>query len=250
MDITDIQCTKADRMSTACFRTASAFVLLLASGLAWGQPAEKRREYEPTWESLDCHQTPQWFMDAKVGLFIYPLHPTKEQYEDYKQKFGGLGTYNSHDGWDKTPWDPEGTAQLAADAGARYVVFGVDPYSFWLTYPSKYAGIEGSPFVPLRGKGSKKDCIGEMARAVRGKGLRFGIYRNYLHPGKYPYFLETTYELIDRYRPASLWLDGDKMAYPSDVLRSKELAAYYYNNSEKQNEVALEDALGSYKRKT
>ena len=49
--------------------------------------------------------------------------------------------------------DPVRAARLAADAGAKYVVFGVDPYSYFLTYPSKYADIEGSPFVNLRHAG-------------------------------------------------------------------------------------------------
>jgi alpha-L-fucosidase len=56
-------------------------------------------------------------------------------------------------------------------------------------------------------------------------------------------------EMIDRYQPATLWLDEHAHVYSADELRSRELAAYYYNHSQKQDEVALEDSLGHYKHK-
>lgn len=221
-------------------------VMFTASATCFAQqPAAK---YLPQWHSLDQHKTPEWLMDAKVGLFVYPLHPTKDQYDKYREETGRLGRYNAKDGWDVTPWDADDVAQLARDAGCKYLVFGVDPYSYFITWPSKFADREGSPFVHLNGPGSQKDYVGEIASAVRSRGLRFGIYRNYLNPDKNLFFHETTYELIDRYQPETLWLDGDKLSYPADILRSRELAAHYYNHSKNPQEVALEDALGSYKR--
>ena len=48
-------------------------VTLLVSGLsilcAACAPAGHR--YEPRWESLDKRPTPQWFLDAKFGIFIH-----------------------------------------------------------------------------------------------------------------------------------------------------------------------------------
>jgi alpha-L-fucosidase len=189
-------------------------------------------------------------MDAKVGLFVYPLAPTQEEYQRHWARLGEPGkTHRAQDTWDKTPWRPREVAQLALDAGAKYVVFGMDPYSLFLAYPSKYADIEGSRFTRLGAKRPGTDYVREMRSAVRAKGLRFGIYRNYLHPDKNPFFHETTYEIIDRYQPVTLWLDEDAHRYPADELRSKELAAYYYNHSKKPDEVALEDSLGNYKHK-
>ncbi|MCH2130876.1 MAG: alpha-L-fucosidase [Pirellulaceae bacterium] len=208
------------------------------------------KEFVPEWYSLDQHQTPQWLKDAKVGLFVYPLHPTEDEYNKYKAKYGRLGSYKALDAWDVTPWDPDAVAQLAKDAGAKYLVFGVDAFSFFLSWPSKYADIEGSPFTTLTGPGSTKDYVAEMAAAVRQRGLKFSIYRNYLNPKNYTYFHETSYELIDRYQPATLWLDGDKTSAPAEVLRSQELAAYYYNHSERPDDVGIEDAMGAYKRRS
>ena len=41
--------------------------LLLGSGL----PAQAQQHYEPTWESLKQYQAPEWFRDAKFGVFIH-----------------------------------------------------------------------------------------------------------------------------------------------------------------------------------
>ena len=51
-------------------RSTIAIVLAVATltppiGIA---PAAER--YEPTWESLDARPTPQWFRDAKFGVFV------------------------------------------------------------------------------------------------------------------------------------------------------------------------------------
>ena len=241
--------------STCSLLVMIAGVSLAISPTFDAHSAEKDEKYQPTWESLDRHQTPKWLMDAKVGLFIYPPHPTRAKWDEYWRWKGQKAKpyHYGQDAWDKVNWDPEALARLAVAAGARYVVFGVDPCSYFLSYPSRYADIDHSAFTYLHQKGSAregKDYVAEIARAVRSHGLRFGIYRNYLHPGRNRYFLETTYELIDRYQPSTLWLDGEKMSYPAEQLRSRELLAYYYNHSARPDEVACEDALGSYKRAT
>ena len=65
-----------------------AVVLALPFGLA---NAAERVVYEPTWESLDRHKTPEWFMNAKLGLFIYSPAPTKEHYQAYHARRGMPG---------------------------------------------------------------------------------------------------------------------------------------------------------------
>ena len=207
-------------------------------------------EYEPTWESLDRHQTPDWFMDAKVGIFIYSLAPTPAEHDAYWSKHGEPGRKYPEsmqlDAWDRNSWDPEGLARLAVDTGARYVVFGA--VSEWIFFPSRYADIPGSKFSKV-GPG-QKDYVGEIAEAVRGRDLKFGIYTNYQRPYVYPHWHRIMYDMIDRYQPATLWFDEDKMGNTAELLHSRELLAYYYNNSEHQDEVAAEDALGSYKAET
>ena len=230
-----------------------SFLVCLLTAAAFGV---ERVVYEPTWESLDQHQTPEWLMNAKLGLFIYLPGFTKAEWEAHDKLHGhkpGLHHIGTHfpdkwagRAWDQIPWDPEGIAQLAVDAGCRYVVVGRT--SLILNHPSKYNDIEGSPFMRMGPKG--RDYLGETAGAVREKGMRYGIYTNYMHPQDHPLWIESIKEMIDRYQPATLWFDGDKMRDTADNMRSRELLAYYYNHSEKQHEVAAEDAMGSYKSAT
>lgn len=232
------------------------FLLVLLS--AWlPAVAVERVIYEPTWESLDQHQTPEWLINAKLGLFIYAPGFTAEEWEEHHRLHGHKPNVAPHvldhfpdrwaaRGWDRIPWDPEGWAQLALDAGCRYVVMART--SFILNHPSKHNDVEGSAFMRMGPK--DRDYIGEFAKSVRAKGMRYGLYTNYIHPEEHPQWIETVKEAIDMYQPATLWFDGDKMRDTADKMRSKELLAYYYNHSEKQDEVAAEDALGSYKSKT
>ena len=204
--------------------------------------------YEPTWESLKQHETPQWFMDAKLGLFIYPPEPTAEQWAATGERGGAPKPEES---WDSFDWDPESYAQLAVDMGARYVVFNPDPRSLFSTWPSKYDDIEGSPFHYVQGPGhEKKDYVGELAAAVRARGLKFGFHVNCLESEAWPLWLDRTKELIDRYRPDDLRLDEHKLSFPAERLRSLELLAYFYNRAEDPAQVAMEDSLGSHKQRT
>ena len=47
---------------------AVCLVLAAASGLS-AQSAGGR--YQPTWESLDSRPAPEWYLDAKFGIFIH-----------------------------------------------------------------------------------------------------------------------------------------------------------------------------------
>lgn len=67
-------------------------------------------------------------------------------------------------------WDPEPWADLFANAGARYVVFTTkteDGFAFW---PSAHP----NPHKPRWQ--SERDVVGELAAAVRARGVRFGTY--------------------------------------------------------------------------
>ncbi len=232
-------------------------VLVMQTETLCAQAERQRIQYEPTWESLDRHKTPTWLADAKFGLFVYSPNLTGEEWQRHYDLHGHKPNVAPHildhypdnwaaRAWNRIDWDPEGLAQLAVDAGCRYLVFGAG--AFMINRPSKYNDVEGSAHMRMGPK--DRDYLQEVADAVRARGLRFGVYANYIHPRDHPEYLEIMKELIDRYQPVTLWLDGDKLADTAENLRTRELAAYYYNHSEKQDEVAIEDAMGSYKSAT
>ncbi len=49
-------------------RIICLFVILALALHTYVGAAQK--PYQPTWESLDARETPQWFSDAKFGVFI------------------------------------------------------------------------------------------------------------------------------------------------------------------------------------
>ena len=48
---------------------SSLILITTALTLAGAAPVIDGGEYEPTWESLSQHETPQWFSDAKFGKY-------------------------------------------------------------------------------------------------------------------------------------------------------------------------------------
>ncbi len=76
-------------------------MLLLLLLLLASQTGARSGEYEPTWDSIDKHQTPEWLKDAKLGLFIYPAHMTEEEWRRWVEKNGKLPGVSHHVGLDK-----------------------------------------------------------------------------------------------------------------------------------------------------
>ncbi len=217
-------------------------------------------EFQPVWESLDTHPTPKWFMDAKLGLMIYSPAPNQAEWDSWWESHDGqpyveqrhIGRnkkYNfARSAWDNGVWDANDLAQLALDAGAKYVVFAPKAHGYFANYISRYTDVQGSPFTKIGP--DNRDFTAELSQAIRARGLRFGFFFNVIRPDVCPFWLEMKYELIDRFQPSSIWLDGDKLSFPADDLKSRELLAYYYNHAAKPDEVACEDALGAYKQAT
>src|SRR4029077_15420882 len=119
-------------------------------------------------------------------------------------------------------WDPGAWADLFAAAGARYVGLVTKHHDGFCLWPSAVPNPHEKDWT------SPRDVVGELARAVRERGLRFGVYysggidwtfnREPLRTladfmgstpgGDYPDYAEAqTRELIARYSPSVLWND-------------------------------------------
>ncbi len=239
--------------------------------------------YEPTLDSLATHPVPPWFEDAKFGIFIHwglfsiPAFAAKSgsiaeafrnQYdiavaqtpycewywnaikvpESDSAKFHAA-TYNNApyenfraaflDGLEQ--WDPAGWAAAFADAGAQYVVLVTKHHDGFCLWPSAVANPHQKDWT------SPRDIVGELAAAVRARGLRFGVYysggidwtfnREPLRTladfmgstpgGDYPAYADAqTRELIERYRPSIVWND---ISWPTPLDDELKLFADYYN---------------------
>jgi alpha-L-fucosidase len=179
----------------------SSVALLLLLLMHLPVSAASPQTYQATWESLDSRPIPQWFPDAKFGIFIHwgvysvPawIRVTEGRYASYAEWYyarvmGELkGDEDFHERTygedfeyrDFAPmfkaelFDPDFWAALFAEAGARYVVLTSKHHDGFCLWPTD------SPFKQNWNSmdvGPKRDLVGDLTAAVRQHGLRMGLY--------------------------------------------------------------------------
>jgi alpha-L-fucosidase len=145
--------------------------------------------FRSDWTSLEKYRSPAWYDDAKFGIFIHwgvysvPAFGSewysRNMYQQGSKEFAHhVATYGPQSKFgykDFVPmfkaehFDPKAWAQLFHDAGARYVVPVAEHHDGFAMYDSAL-----SDWTAVK-KGPKRDVIGELERAVRGQGMRFGV---------------------------------------------------------------------------
>jgi alpha-L-fucosidase len=189
-----------------------SLIALLASPLLPRAVFAKRPpamiQFAPTIESLNTHKLPNWFDDAKFGIFIHwglysvpafapfgpnpnpaapdmmKASPYAEWYQNTMQ-FAGSETAEHHKAvYGDAPYsDFRGPFEKAAAAfpaqewaevfkasGARYVTMVTKHHDGYLLWPSQHRNPNRAAWQ------SQSDIIGRVAKATRRAGLRFGAY--------------------------------------------------------------------------
>jgi len=174
--------------------------------------AQSPADYEPTLESLNRHPLPEWYADAKLGIFIHwglysvpgwaPLvHPEHDfQSIDYimhnpyaewylnSMRLDGSPTQAYHrehyganyDYYNFAPifdresqkWDPNAWAKTFSEAGAKYVVLSTKHHDGFTLWPSSTP----NPKLPSERQHPTRDIVGELTTAIHKQGLRMGLY--------------------------------------------------------------------------
>ena len=219
--------------------------------------------YKATWKSLSQRPYPQWFKDAKLGIFIHwgvysvPAYGGKESYAEWylrglqlgdsmrtrfmEQHYGSDFEYNDFAPLFKARlFDPVEWSEIFKRSGARYVVLTAKHHDGYALWPSQYARNWNSMEV-----GPKRDLVGDLASAVRQAGLRMGLYyslpewnhplhRWYTDPhdsiGQYVerHMIPQFKELVGAYRPSLIFADGEWFNSAAQW-HSAELIAWYFN---------------------
>ncbi|HVU36661.1 MAG TPA: alpha-L-fucosidase [Opitutaceae bacterium] len=203
--------------------------------------------FQPTWESLREHyRVPAWFYQAKFGLFMHwglyavPAHHN-EWYE--KHMYGaGLAWHTEHYGppdkfgykdfiplFTADKFDPDAWARLFKESGARFVVPTAQHHDGFALWDSKVTPYNAKAMGPHR------DLIGELARAVRAQGLKFGVSNHEIENFQFinpPPALAAKLkaEHADLYDPK--WADFYHVADRSDAACEKFLVNWYDRNVE------------------
>ena len=142
---------------------------------------------QPTWKSIqENYRVPQWFVDAKFGLFMhwglyavpayhnewYEKHMYAQFQDWHREHFGPQDKFGYKDFipmFTAEKFDPAAWALLFKKSGARYVIPTAQHHDGFALWDSAV-----TPFNAKR-MGPHRDLIGELARAVRAQGLKFGV---------------------------------------------------------------------------
>lgn len=144
-------------------------------------------KYDATWESLESnYRVPEWFKDAKFGIFIhwgpytvpaagsewYPKHMYNGISKAHREKWGPQNEFGYKDFiplFKAEKFNADEWAELFKASGAQYVIPTAEHHDGFAMYDSdltEWTSVKHGP---------KRDVIGELSKAVREKGMRFGI---------------------------------------------------------------------------
>ena len=166
-----------------------------AAALALGTSGRRRAlaapaagPFQPTWDSLAQYQTPEWFRDAKFGIWAHwgpQCQPgqgdwyARQMYiqgnHDYQYQCAHYG-HPSKAGfkdiiptWKAENWDPEHLIDLYKKAGAKYFMCLANHHDNFDNFDSTHQPWNSVAFGP------KKDLVRGWEKAVRAAGLRFAV---------------------------------------------------------------------------
>lgn len=160
-----------------CTLVMSFFLMTLIA-----QP--KSISYSASWESLKSHQIPEWFRDAKFGIYfhwgIYSYMGMGEWYSHYmyneghavhkhhKEVYGEDFQYHQFIPYfTASEFVAEDWAKLFKASGARFagpVAEHCDNFSNWNSEVNPYNSMKMGP---------RRDIVGELSKAIKKEGLKF-----------------------------------------------------------------------------
>ena len=221
------------------------------------------QDVQPSWQSINERGYPQWFADAKLGIFIHwgvysvPAYAGVEGYGEWyyrglmvgdtvrinfqNRTYGDGITYRDFDKLFKAElWNPAEWADIFKQSGAKYVLLVSKHHDGYCLWDSKFQpnwnSVVGGP---------KRNIVSELTDAVRSRGMKMGFYysltewtnpkhiwmqdpddsiANYVETYMIPQFKE----LVQRYKPSVIFTDGEWNNKASDF-HAEELISWYYN---------------------
>ncbi len=144
--------------------------------------------FKPTVESLRQYKCPEWFRDAKFGIYLHwgvysvveqgewyarNMYKYKsKQYKHHVKTYGHPSKFGYKDFipmWKAEKFDPDALVKLFKEAGAKYftpVAVHHDNFDLWNSKHHKWNSVNMGP---------KKDITGMWRKATLKHGLRWGV---------------------------------------------------------------------------
>ncbi len=144
--------------------------------------------YRANWESLSHYRVPEWYQNAKFGIFIhwgiysvpgfgsewYSRNMYIKDSAEFKHHVETYGKHSEFGYKDFIPmftadrFDPDAWAELFARAGARYVVPVAEHHDGFQMYESAISRWNAAEMGP------KRDVLGQLKESCNRKGLQVG----------------------------------------------------------------------------
>ncbi|XP_066982311.1 alpha-L-fucosidase-like [Macrobrachium rosenbergii] len=232
-------------------------------------------QYTPDWDSLDSRPLPQWYDDAKIGIFVHwgvfsvPSFDTEWFWYNWEEGYPPVVDFmekNYRPNFTYPDFAPQFTAEffdahqwagLFKASGAKYVVLTSKHHEGFCNWPSKNSW----PWTSME-FGPKRNLVGELADAIRGIGpnLHFGLYHS-LYEWFNPLYLDDKansfetndfvtrktmpelFDLVSTYKPEIVWSDGDWEA-PDWYWNSTVFLSWLFNESPVKDTVVVNDRWG------
>jgi len=212
-----------------------------------------QKYYEATWKSLQNYQVPEWYQDAKFGIWThwglysvpgfrgdhaaewYPRWMYLKEYENgkpfnsydqrgaaimehHRKTYGDPAEFGFHDFaplWKAEKWDPDAWAQLGIDSGAKFFTITGMHHDGFALYDSAFTEWDSVE------KGPKRDLVGELGASVRKKGLKFGISNHFAFNRSYyaRFFVKNGYDKAYKDRPDLINFYGHNMSDEEHMTR-------------------------------
>ncbi len=233
-------------------------------------------KYEAKWESLDKRPVPQWFQDAKFGIFIHwglysvPAFCSRKDYAEWyghqiatgyepstsfhKKTYGENFKYEDFvKDFKAELFNADEWADLFKRAGAKYVNLVSKHHDGYCLFKTEHAWNWNSVDV-----GPHKDFCRELKDALDKTDIRFGVYHSvyewfnpiYLrNPEEYAltHLIPMMKELVEEYKPATFFTDGE-WEHESSVWHSEEFLQWLYNESSVKDYIVPNDRWGKETR--
>ena len=144
--------------------------------------------FSPNWISLQSYKTPNWYRDAKFGIWAHwgpqcepeygdwygrgMYQEGSDQYKYHVNKYGHPSEFGFKDVikiWKAEKWDPDHLVGLYKKAGAEYFVALANHHDNLDLYDSSHQQWNSVNVGP------KKDIIHGWAKAAKNHNIRFGV---------------------------------------------------------------------------
>lgn len=163
-------------------------ILLLVALLFVLRVGAQEKSFNSSWKSLEQYRCPDWFRDAKFGIWTcwnpYTV-PAAGDWYARQMYIEGSSHYKYHlehyghpskvgykdiiEMWKGENFDPENLVALFKDAGAKYIVAMAlhhDNFDLWDSKHHEWNSVNHGPH---------QNIVGKWEAAVRKSGLRWGV---------------------------------------------------------------------------